>query len=78
MGARDQLLLLARGPLAVVVELRLEALERVEVLVALPRHLGERIRLLDRLLGPASGLVPGPVRLVGHDFVAPSSSSITS
>jgi hypothetical protein len=73
-GARDQLLLVARGPLAVVVELRLESLERVEVLVTLSRHLGERIRLLDLFLG----LFLGGLRLVGHDFAAPSSSSITS
>jgi hypothetical protein len=34
-GARDQIALIARDPLAVVLELGLETLERVEILVAL-------------------------------------------
>ena len=37
VGARGQLLLVARHPLAVVVELGLQTLERVEILVALTR-----------------------------------------
>ena len=79
-GARGQLALLARRALAVVVELRLEALERVEVLVALPRHVCERIDLGGRLLAGSFGrlLLLGYLRFVGHDRVAPSSSSITS
>jgi hypothetical protein len=35
VGARDQAVLVTRRPLAVVVELRLDALERVEQLVTL-------------------------------------------
>src|SRR5439155_9873903 len=57
VGARGQLLLVARHPLAVVVELGLQALERVEVLVALARDdrqgidLGlDHIRLLRQLV----------------------------
>src|SRR3954469_18798116 len=50
VGARGQLLLVARHPLAVVVELRLQALQRVEVLVALPRD-RRKLILLDGLLG---------------------------
>ena len=61
-GARDELLLLARDPLAVVVELGLQPLERVEVLVALARHLGELVALERRRLGPpAPGAVAGGV-----------------
>ncbi len=51
-GARDQVGLVALGPLAEVVELRLQTLKRVEVLVALARDLLEigcgRIGQLDR------------------------------
>ena len=50
VGARDQRLLIARGPLAVVVELRLQALQVVEVLVPLARDLSELVDLDDFLL----------------------------
>src|SRR4051812_30254543 len=49
VGARGQLLLVARHPLAVVVELRLQPLQGVEVLVALLCRRRERVRLLRRL-----------------------------
>ncbi|MFL5949368.1 MAG: hypothetical protein ACJ743_13025, partial [Gaiellaceae bacterium] len=59
--------------------LRLEPLERVEILVALPRHLCERIRLLYRLFRTRLRDCPSDLSgIVGHDFAAPSSSSITS
>src|SRR5438093_1947956 len=73
-GARSELELLARRALAVVVELRHEALERVEVLVPLARHVRERVeRYLELLL-----FLFGEARLVGHGFAAPFSSSITT
>ena len=46
---RGQLLLVARHPLAVVVELRLQPLKGVEVLVALLRRRRERVRLVRGL-----------------------------
>src|SRR5207302_8388831 len=46
---RGRLLLVARHPLAVVVELGLQPLKRVEVLVALARHLRQRIGAVARL-----------------------------
>src|SRR5207344_1744627 len=48
VGARGQLLLVARHPLAVVVELGLQPQERVEVLVSLAGDRDERV-LLDHL-----------------------------
>ena len=50
VGARGQLLLVARHPLAVVVELGLQPLERVEVLVALLLRGCELVDLLLDLL----------------------------
>jgi hypothetical protein len=50
VGPRDQALLVARRPLAVVVELRLDALECVEQLVTLLLERFELVRLLDLLL----------------------------
>ena len=72
---RDQALLLARSALAVVLEVRLNALGEVEILVPLGRDGRERVvgsrslglRLLDLRVG----------ELVAHDFAA-SSSSMTS
>ena len=72
---RDEALLLARGALAVVLEVRLDALGEVEILVPLGRDGRERVvgsrslglRLLDLRVG----------ELVAHDLVA-SSSSMTS
>ena len=55
VGARGQLLLVARHPLAVVVELGLQPLERVEVLVTLLDQRGYLV-LEDRLLGCLAGL----------------------
>src|SRR5205085_11861725 len=46
VGARGQLLLVARHPLAVVVELGLQALQRIEVVVALLRHRRQLVGLL--------------------------------
>jgi hypothetical protein len=87
-GARDQVGLLARRALAVVVELRLEAPKSVQILVPLARDLRE---LVDLHLGVSSALSQGlslgqsridarvsDLRLFGHDRFAPSSSSITS
>src|SRR5262249_10255014 len=70
VGARGQLLLVARNPLAVVVELGLQPLQRVEILVALLRGVGERVHdLLDVVK-----------RLVGHysSTTSYSASSTTS
>jgi hypothetical protein len=69
VGTRDQALLVARGPLAVVLELRLDALERVHELVPL---LLERFELADFLLDL------GVLDLFGHYDVFASSSSMTS
>ena len=53
VGARGQLLLVARHPLAVVVELGLQPLQRVEVLVALTScACGELVDGLDGLGSP--------------------------
>ena len=69
-GARDQVALLARDPLAVVVELGLQPLERVEVLVALARDLARARRPPTRrlarrlpasLLGLHAGLLLEPL-----------------
>src|SRR5690348_369295 len=49
VGARGQLLLVARHPLAVVVELGLQTLQRVEVLVTLARDRLELIGAVARL-----------------------------
>ncbi len=75
---RDESLLLARRTLAVVLEVRLDALGEVEVGVALGQRGRERVgsrslglRLLDLLVNLRLG------ELVAHDFAA-SSSSITS
>jgi len=72
-GPRDQALLIARGPLAVVVEVGLDPLERVDQLLVLCskrlelNHLGALLRLL------------GVLDLFRrHDFFASSSSSMTS
>src|SRR5919198_1100171 len=61
----------ARGPLAVVVELGLQPLERVEVLVALARHLGKLNLWRPSLLGRLSHFL-----LCHYDVFA--SSSMTS
>src|SRR6185437_6616691 len=50
VGARGQLTLVARNPLAVVVELGLQPLERVEIVVALLLCDGQLVDLLDLLL----------------------------
>ena len=68
--------LLARAALAVVVELRREALEPVEELVALGLEGPELVGTL--LVGLSCLFFVLGDRLVGHCFVAPSSSSITS
>ncbi len=68
MRARDQRLLVARGPLAVVLELRLKALEPVDELVALG---GELVGLLELLF-------LGVLDLLVHYEVFASSSSMTS
>ena len=75
---RDETLLLARGTLAVVLEVRLDALGEVEIRVTLGQRGRERVgsrslglRLLDLLFHLCLG------ELVAHDFAA-SSSSITS
>jgi hypothetical protein len=69
VGARDQLLLGARGPLAVVVELRLEALERVDQLLVLVAQSFGLVNVLDLLR-------VGVLDLVRHyAFLASSSSS---
>ena len=54
-GARDQICLVARDPLAVVVELGLQPLERVEVLVPLARHRRERVDVLRRRRSSSTG-----------------------
>ena len=77
--ARDQIAPIARRPLAVVVELGLQALQRVEVLVALARRLRQ---LVDRLLDVGYA-APPPARrprLRGHRLRARlvSHSSTTS
>jgi hypothetical protein len=72
----DEPLLFASGPLPVVLEVGLHALEKVEVLVPLRGDSREpvvgsrscRLRLLDLRMS----------ELLAHDFVAPSSSSMTS
>ena len=75
---RDEPLLLARRALAVVLEVRLDALGEVEVLIPLGQCGCERVgsrslglRLLDLLVDLRLG------ELVAHDFAA-SSSSMTS
>ena len=72
-GPRDQRFLVARGPLAVVVELGLDALEGVDQLLVLGAQrleLATPSRLLDLLC---------VLDLFGHyDFFASSSSSMTS
>ncbi len=70
MGPRDQALLVARGPPAVVVELGLDPLQRVEVLVALPRQGRELVRL--RLRGRLDLLLR---RLVHYELRASSSTT---
>src|SRR5262249_26087228 len=74
VGARGQLLLVARHPLAVVVELGLQPLQGIEVVVALLRHRRELVHLfdlLDLLLDP---------RLLAHlsSTTSYSASSTTS
>ena len=71
VGARDQALLIARRPLAVVVELGLDALERVDQLLVLgPQGLGlVDLDLLDLL---------AVLDLLRHYEVFASSSSMTS
>ena len=70
-GPRDQTLLIARGPLAVVVEVGLEALERVDqFLVLVPKRLEFRLFgghgllgllvVLDVFRHVSSAHVPGP------------------
>ena len=68
VGARDQVLLVTRGPLAVVVELGRDPLQLVEVVVALGLDGGEP---LLQLLG-----LDGLLLLLRHYCLA--SSSITS
>ena len=81
VGARGQLLLVARHPLAVVVELGLQALERVEILVALlprRRELVERLglhRLLDSLFLLDVLL---EVLILGHSSTTSYSASSTT
>jgi hypothetical protein len=67
--ARATRLCWSRRPLAVVVELRLDALERVEQLVALVLERFELVRLDLLLVCPD---------FVGHYDVFASSSSMTS
>ena len=72
VGARDQALLIARRPLAVVVELGLDPLERVDQLLVLgPQRLGlvDLLDLLDLL---------AVLDLLRHYEVFASSSSMTS
>ena len=69
VGARDQALLVARGPLAVVLEVSGEALEVVQVLVPLGLDLLEPLREL--------GSSSAPSRSLTYDLLA-SSSSMTS
>src|SRR4051812_1238649 len=78
VGARGQLLLVARNPLAVVVELGLQPLQRVEVVVALLRHGRQLVRLLLRRLDGFALLLDGPI--VGHlsSTTSYSASSTTS
>ena len=59
MGARDQALLVARRPLAVVVEVRRDPLQVVEELVALA--LEERDALLELGQRPLAAACSGPV-----------------
>ena len=74
-GPRDQALLIARGPLAVVVEVGLETLERVDQLLVL---VSERLQLVELGL-LVHRLLLGVLDLLGHyAFFASSSSSITS
>ena len=62
-GARDQSFLIARGPLAEVVEVGLEALERVDQLLVLDAErleldlFGRLFRLSNRLLQSLFGVV---------------------
>ena len=74
VGARDQALLVARGPLAVVVELGGDALQVVEVLVAL--SLEEREALLE--LGDGLLDLVGAGLLLGGHQDCFASSSMTS
>ena len=89
-GPRDQGFLVARGPLAVVVEVGLDALERVDQLLVL---VPERLELddlrrglllvLDFLrhgvpLGRVPGTVPVKELRRNYAFLASSSSSMTS
>jgi hypothetical protein len=69
VGARDQALLVTRSPLAVVVELGLDALERVEQLVTLLLKRFELRGLLNLL---------GVLDVLRHYEVFASSSSMTS
>ncbi len=74
VGVGDEPLLIADRALAVVLEVRLDALREIEVLVPLRRD--DRERVGSRSLGLR--LLDLRVRyLVGHDFAA-SSSSMTS
>src|SRR5215218_5443560 len=71
VGARDQALLIARRPLAVVVELGLDPLERVDQLLVLgPQSFGLVELLLDELFAVLD--------LLRHYEVFASSSSTTS
>jgi hypothetical protein len=73
VGSRNQARLVTRGPLAEVLELRLDALEGVDELVAL---LPERLELVDGLLRALLDFVS--TNLVSHYEVLASSSSMTS
>src|SRR5262249_54955169 len=73
---RDQSLLVARRTLAVVLELRLDALHELEVLVSFGRH-GRELLVGSRSLDGLRLFDMRPSVLLGHDFAA-SSSSMTS
>ena len=75
VGARGQLLLVARHPLAVVVELGLQPLERVEVLVALRQRGRELVDGLFLLTASSSTLVFGHSSTTSYSASSTTSSS---